>query len=549
MASSSHSPLDDLQKRYREVELNKKTSDGSDSANTVRMQRQQIEKLKKDNDRLKEDLALETRQAKQANNMSASAQIAKLQDQADAYNRKTNQERMRIAELKKQLAEIQLDLLGQRKQMGGINAAQEAGHHVQRQIKIRECRLDKALVKYNEATAHNTELGHVISNLRRERTVFDGIHKKLERELTEKKQKMAEIIDICNGAYEARDKAHLQMVALKAEADRQREKFEHQWNQLDELIKQDSYKKDQSMRQDVDEAANGMVDPVYEEEARLRQQVAKGYESIAQSKADIHLCMEKVQSYEEAFAKIQKATCIVDIDDLVSTFTTAEDQNFQLFNWSNDLSNQSEVLEVKNAQLREEIKKYQVGGAEGDVRAKKRIVASLSSTLGQTDNLAGKVEESIEETTTATAALQGGIKALFDSVGCLDEAMIEQMKTTGVTESNMTDFMSAIEDRVSTLIQISQEEQSTDEKMVWDPEAGYDENGEGDGYEGGVATVAEGEEPTAEPAAEEAAEEAAEPAAEAAAEPVAAEVAPAAEEPAAAAEAPAAEEPAAAAAE
>jgi hypothetical protein len=45
------------------------------------MQRQQIDKLKKDNDRLKEDLALETRQAKQANTMSASAQIAKLQDQ------------------------------------------------------------------------------------------------------------------------------------------------------------------------------------------------------------------------------------------------------------------------------------------------------------------------------------------------------------------------------------------------------------------------------------------------------------------------------------
>ena len=37
-----------------------------------------------DNDRLKEDLALETRQAKHATNVSASAQIAKLQDQVRA---------------------------------------------------------------------------------------------------------------------------------------------------------------------------------------------------------------------------------------------------------------------------------------------------------------------------------------------------------------------------------------------------------------------------------------------------------------------------------
>jgi hypothetical protein len=34
----------------------------------------------------------------------------------------------------------------------------------------------------------------------------------------------------------------------------------------------------------------------------------------------------------QAFAKIQKATKIVDIDRLVQTFVHAEDQNFQLFN-------------------------------------------------------------------------------------------------------------------------------------------------------------------------------------------------------------------------
>ena len=72
--------LDELHRTYRILELTRKQST-EESANTLRMQRQQIEKLKKDNDRLKEDLALETRQARQANNMSATAQISKLQDQ------------------------------------------------------------------------------------------------------------------------------------------------------------------------------------------------------------------------------------------------------------------------------------------------------------------------------------------------------------------------------------------------------------------------------------------------------------------------------------
>lgn len=86
--------LDELHRKYRIMELTRKQSN-EESANTLRMQRQQIEKLKKDNDRLKEDLALETRQARQANNMSATAQIAKLQDQGQARERK---ERIRVVD-------------------------------------------------------------------------------------------------------------------------------------------------------------------------------------------------------------------------------------------------------------------------------------------------------------------------------------------------------------------------------------------------------------------------------------------------------------------
>merc|ERR1719329_1753658 len=97
-AEQVQTELDDLQRKYRMMEVNRKTY-AEDSTNTIRMQRQQIDKLKKDNERLKEDLALETRQAKQANNQSASAQIAKLQDQADLYSRKIEHERRRIEQL------------------------------------------------------------------------------------------------------------------------------------------------------------------------------------------------------------------------------------------------------------------------------------------------------------------------------------------------------------------------------------------------------------------------------------------------------------------
>lgn len=45
--------------------------------------------------------------------------------------------------------------------------------------------------------------------------MFDQINAKLAKELHEKKKEMAQIIEISNIAYEARDQAHNEMALLK----------------------------------------------------------------------------------------------------------------------------------------------------------------------------------------------------------------------------------------------------------------------------------------------------------------------------------------------
>ena len=55
------------------------------------------------------------------------------------------------------------------------------------------------------------------------------------------------------------------------------------------------------------------------EEKSLKKKVARGAWGIAKDRASIKLSQEKVQSYEEAFAKIQEATNISDIDEVRHT--------------------------------------------------------------------------------------------------------------------------------------------------------------------------------------------------------------------------------------
>jgi len=72
--------------------------------------------------------------------------------------------------------------------------------------------------------------------------------------------------------------------------------------------------------------------------------VIKGTWNLAKDKTSTHLAEQRVESYEEAFQKIQQATGITDIDELVTTFIAAEDQNFSLFNFVNELNQEQAGL-------------------------------------------------------------------------------------------------------------------------------------------------------------------------------------------------------------
>ena len=75
-----------------------------------------------------------------------------------------------------ELLALKQKVLQQRKSMGGVNASKENYNMIQKQIRILENRLDKSLVKFNEAIAHNKTLRDNIDDLRRERVVFENIY-------------------------------------------------------------------------------------------------------------------------------------------------------------------------------------------------------------------------------------------------------------------------------------------------------------------------------------------------------------------------------------
>ena len=170
-----------LQKEYRLMEMNRKAF-AEESHQVLRKQQSSLETLRADNEALKTELAMEMRSNVRPGNMATQRkETMRLRDEIEEYEKLLAQERRTMQVTSEQIELMKSKILHTRKNMGGVNAARENQAMIQKQVRILENRLDKALVKFNEALAHNKSLRDQIDDLRRERVVFDSIYKKLDK--------------------------------------------------------------------------------------------------------------------------------------------------------------------------------------------------------------------------------------------------------------------------------------------------------------------------------------------------------------------------------
>lgn len=83
--------------------------------------------------------------------------------------------------------------------------------------------------------------------------------------------------------------------------------------------------------------------------------------------------MKNATIIEQAFDQIKDNSGISNVDEIVTTFIKAEDQNYSLFNYVNMLNQETDALEDNNKYLDSEIEKYQLmcEQDEAEMRRKK----------------------------------------------------------------------------------------------------------------------------------------------------------------------------------
>lgn len=456
--------ISELQRKFRVLE-NDKRAYSEDSQGIIRKQRATIEKLTRENKKMKTEVQ-ESRGSTMAGpeKKIAMETVAHLGDHHEKLQAKMDAELALNKELQEQLDSRTKEVFRIRETMaasGGVNAAMENSKAVQKQIRVLENRLDKSLQTFNQAISDNKVLREQIDLLRRERLVFDDIYRKLENELQQKKKEMANIIEQANAAYEARDSAQAQMAALKQQADKEHAEFEKEWRELGRLIENDKRMKE-FMRTKVKEAGA--------KDAAPKELTSKKSMPLTKSPSDTRKSFaaglsgndEKVTSLEEAFSRIQAATGICDIDELVLTFLNGEDQNFGLFKYNNLLRTDIEKLDSNISGLKEEFVTLSGTSNRKEDTERLKILEGLEEKWTDIERKADSFDIKYQEAQQTLTHIRDQIHSIFVKLGCSPEDLPAGCGS-GISESSMMQFLALIESRGNDLMKTYEQLQGDDE--------------------------------------------------------------------------------------
>jgi len=126
--------------------------------------------------------------------------------------------------------------------------------------------------------------------------------------------------------------------------------------------------------------------------ALLKLRLAKHVGKNKEKKNLMDMYIRNVNVIEDAFTQIKQQTGISSIEEIVTTFIKADEQNYSLYNYVNQLNSEIDLIEEQNQNIEAEIKRHEELGQmteqeKQDVRDKlQKQIEEMSSQMAEKEN-------------------------------------------------------------------------------------------------------------------------------------------------------------------
>jgi len=286
-----------------------------------------------------------------------------------------------------------------------------------RQIRPLENRLDKAMIKYNEAQNIRRTYEQIVKRLREERTGFDSHLKSLEDTMKGKEKDHEDLEILARDAVAARDGSRAELETLRVEYEEFVRWTEDQLNEQRSKVKareemENKMQQREKHRHDALLDARGELDE--QGEAVLKQHYVASVLGKAATKREANTEEDRVNTYESAFRRIKEATGVSDVNEIIQKFLTQEDT----LNRLNDLAKESQA---RIEQLTEERKRIQQKVVDAKMKSSstagnRRIVDEFEQLLSEAKVKSERIRTKYERLTKVMINVKAGIDHLGDKI-------------------------------------------------------------------------------------------------------------------------------------
>eukprot|EP00297_Palpitomonas_bilix_P003249 CAMPEP_0113876262 /NCGR_PEP_ID=MMETSP0780_2-20120614/5392_1 /TAXON_ID=652834 /ORGANISM="Palpitomonas bilix" /LENGTH=561 /DNA_ID=CAMNT_0000862327 /DNA_START=159 /DNA_END=1844 /DNA_ORIENTATION=+ /assembly_acc=CAM_ASM_000599 len=403
----------DMQERYKMLEGERKSAYET-SQFTIKQNRDTVATVKKENKDLRQALAQLQKEQAFKGAGDASAELDRLNGTVSELRKRYDDLRHTVYLKSKELEGLQDKLRDLERESIKPNMEDNP---LTRQIRTLENRLDKAMIKYNEAQSIRKTYEQIVKRLKEERIGFDNQLAALERQLRQKDKDLEELVLMSHEAQHSKDVAKGELVTLEKQLDEDRARRERELNDRRQLVQQkldmsQKMEKREKMRKELQLEAAGDLSAEGEDNLKKSLYTSAFHHAVNESKLEEE--QEKITTYEDAFRKIKDATGVSDVNEVIQKFLTQDTTRGNLRNMTKEAQSKIDQLNDERTQLKAKVEeiKYSGTGSLGS----RRIVDEFETQLSDANAKLERNRQKYERIARILIDVKAGIEHLSDKL-------------------------------------------------------------------------------------------------------------------------------------
>jgi len=319
-----------------------------------------------------------------------------------------------------------------------------------RQIRTLENRLDKAMIKYNEAQSIRKTYEQIVKRLKEERIGFDNQIAAIERTLKAKEKDLEELVLMSHDAQHAKEVAKGELLKLEHTLTEERKQREKELGERRALVQQkvemnQRMEKREKMRREI--ALESAGDLSAEGETQLKKSLFSTAFHSALNETKLEEEQEKITTYEEAFRKIKDATGVSDVNEVIQKFLTQDETHNNLVAMTKEAQGRIDQLNEEKNQAKSKVEeiKYSGTGSLGS----RRIVDEFESHLSEASGKCERNKQKYERIAKILINVKAGVEHLADKL----ELIKLDIPAVALTDDTVVDVLGQCESKLSVLME------------------------------------------------------------------------------------------------